>query len=301
MSRFATRIVGVAWPEPAQDAVALAAQLDGPDGIVLAHAYVFDPEAPPQFAGYGETLRADAERRLAETRDAAGIEAELVAVADPSPARGLHRLAQERDAGAIVVGACHRGRIGRAILGDVARATLHGAPCPVAVAPLGQRERAGAIRTIGVAFDGRPEADAALAVAAELAEELGARLVLRWVLVPPEAYPLSPEEVEGWVELADDLRDSARTALDEALAVLDVPAEGEVVEGFAGRLLCELGEQVDLLVCGSRGWGAAKRVVLGSTSDHVIHHATSPVLVVPRAADPEQEGAEAAPGEVRTV
>jgi nucleotide-binding universal stress UspA family protein len=285
MSRFQTRLVGVAWPEPAQDAIALAQALDGPDGIVLAHAYVFDPEAPAQFAAYGATLRTEAERMLAEARDLAGIEAELVAIPEPSPARGLHRVAQERDAGAIVVGACHRGRLGRAILGDVARATLHGAPCPVAVAPLGYRDRRRPIRTIGVAFDGRPESDAALAVAAELADELGARLVLRWVLVPPEAFPLSPESVEGWVELAEDLRADARTALQEALGVLDVPAEGAVVEGSAGRKLCELAEEVDLLVCGSRGWGTPKRVVLGSTSDHVIHHATSPVLVVPRVDD----------------
>lgn len=238
MSRFQTRLVGVAWPEPAQDAIALAQALDGPDGIVLAHAYVFDPEAPAQFAAYGATLRTEAERMLAEARDLAGIEAELVAIPEPSPARGMHRVAQERDAGAIVV-----------------------------------------------AFDGRPESDAALAVAAELADELGARLVLRWVLVPPEAFPLSPESVEGWVELAEDLRADARTALQEALGVLDVPAEGAVVEGSAGRKLCELAEEVDLLVCGSRGWGTPKRVVLGSTSDHVIHHATSPVLVVPRVDD----------------
>lgn len=290
MTPLHTRIVGVAWPEPARDAVALAQTLDGPDGIVLVHAYVFDPQAPPQFSGYGDTLRADAERQLAEARDGAGVEAELVAIPDPSPARALHRLAAERDAGAIVVGACHRGRLGRMLLGDVARATLHGAPCPVAVAPLGYRDRQGPIRTIGVAFDGRPEADSALAVAAELADELDARLVLRWVLAPPEAFPLSPESVEGWVELAEDLRAEAQTGIDEALSMLDVPAEGEVVEGFPRRDLCELAERVDLLVCGSRGWGAPKRVVLGSTSDHVIHHATSPVLVVPRTDDDAPAG-----------
>ncbi|HEY8582999.1 MAG TPA: universal stress protein, partial [Capillimicrobium sp.] len=87
---------------------------------------------------------------------------------------------------------------------------------------------------------------------------------------------------EGWVELTDDLRGDARGALDEAIAALGVPAEGEIVEGHAGRRLAELSGSVDLLVCGSRGWGAPRRVVLGSTSDHVIHHASCPVLVVPR-------------------
>ncbi|HEY8583270.1 MAG TPA: universal stress protein, partial [Capillimicrobium sp.] len=174
MTRFATRIVGVAWPKPARDAIALARELDGSDdGIVLAHAYVFDPEAPPRLAGYGDALRADAEERLAEARDEAALSgAEIVAVPNPNPARALHQLAEERDAGAIVVGACHRGRVGRAILGSVSRGVLHDAPCPVAVAPLGHTGRREPVRTIGVAFDGRPEADAALALAAEIADDL---------------------------------------------------------------------------------------------------------------------------------
>ncbi|HEU4656660.1 MAG TPA: universal stress protein, partial [Capillimicrobium sp.] len=123
--------------------------------------------------------------------------------------------------------------------------------------------------------------------------ELGARLRLRWALVPPEAFPLSPEEVEGWIELAGDLGDDARSSLDEALSVLGVEATGEVVQGHAGRALEQLSHEVDLLVCGSRGWGTPRRVVLGSTSDHVIHHAACPVLVVPR---PDDEDAESGAG-----
>ncbi|OQX67606.1 MAG: hypothetical protein B6A08_14490 [Sorangiineae bacterium NIC37A_2] len=38
---------------------------------------------------------------------------------------------------------------------------------------------------------------------------------------------------------------------------------------------------VDVIVVGSRGLGAFKRVLLGSVSSYVVHHAGRPVLVIP--------------------
>ena len=37
------------------------------------------------------------------------------------------------------------------------------------------------------------------------------------------------------------------------------------------------------IIIGTRGRGAVKRALLGSTSDYVVHHATVPVMVVPSA------------------
>ena len=42
-----------------------------------------------------------------------------------------------------------------------------------------------------------------------------------------------------------------------------------------------------MLVCGSRHEGAAKRVLLGSTSDYLARHSACPLLVTP-AIDPER-------------
>jgi nucleotide-binding universal stress UspA family protein len=285
MSAFPTCVVGVEPDGAGRDAAALAASIGGPDGIVLVHAYVFDPEAPPHLSGHGASLRERSEGELAAVRDAVGLDAELLAVPDPRPARALHRVASDRGADLLVVGACHRGVVGRAILGDVSRAVLHGAPCPVAVAPRGHAGVATEPRRIGVAYDGRPESRAALAIAAQAAGELGARLHLVHAIAMPEAFPMSAEAVEGWRELAEETAATARTELDAALAGLRVPADGEVVPGRPRRVLERLSEQVDLLVCGSRGWGTPRRVVLGGTADHVIHHAACPVLVVPRTAE----------------
>lgn len=41
----------------------------------------------------------------------------------------------------------------------------------------------------------------------------------------------------------------------------------------------------DVIVVGSHGSGFVKRVLVGSVSGHVVHHATCPVLVVREPAD----------------
>jgi nucleotide-binding universal stress UspA family protein len=40
---------------------------------------------------------------------------------------------------------------------------------------------------------------------------------------------------------------------------------------------------VDLLVCGSRGYGPVRRVLLGTVSSALVRQASVPTLVVPRA------------------
>jgi nucleotide-binding universal stress UspA family protein len=60
--------------------------------------------------------------------------------------------------------------------------------------------------------------------------------------------------------------------------------EGHAVYGLAGEELAAFGDQVDLLVVGSRGYGPVKRLVLGSTPDYLQRHARCSLLVLPRAA-----------------
>ncbi|HKN42374.1 MAG TPA: universal stress protein, partial [Propionibacteriaceae bacterium] len=79
--------------------------------------------------------------------------------------------------------------------------------------------------------------------------------------------------------------DSFRTALDFAAA--GVPPELEprtvLLEGAVVESLAALGpDDVDVLVCGSRGYGPARRVLLG-VSSRLIRRARLPAAIVPRA------------------
>ena len=63
--------------------------------------------------------------------------------------------------------------------------------------------------------------------------------------------------------------------------------EGRAVYGLAGEELAAFGDEVDLLIVGSRGYGPVKRLVLGSTSEYLQRHARCSLLVLPRAATSE--------------
>jgi nucleotide-binding universal stress UspA family protein len=69
----------------------------------------------------------------------AGLEAEGLAVADErTVAETLLRLARERDAAALVVGAHGHGRLSEVLLGSTSSSLIRKAPCPVLVSPAAQ-------------------------------------------------------------------------------------------------------------------------------------------------------------------
>ena len=70
---------------------------------------------------------------------------------------------------------------------------------------------------------------------------------------------------------------------------LGVDTTVEVVVGDPGPELCRLAADgnYDLIVVGSHGSGFLCRVLLGSVSHHVLHHAPCPVLVVRALPDTE--------------
>ena len=51
--------------------------------------------------------------------------------------------------------------------------------------------------------------------------------------------------------------------------------------GKPGEVICDTAnkEKAVMIVVGSRGLGAVRRTIMGSTSDYVIHHAHCPVVV----------------------
>jgi nucleotide-binding universal stress UspA family protein len=73
-------------------------------------------------------------RRGADLAAECGYDAEALAVADNiSVAETLVRLAKERNAGGLVVGAHSRSLVGELVLGSTSRTVIRHAPCPVVV------------------------------------------------------------------------------------------------------------------------------------------------------------------------
>jgi nucleotide-binding universal stress UspA family protein len=285
---FAKVVVGVRDASHAQDAVALARVLAPGAQLHLVHAY---PLALGTWSGaepWHDGLRADAEELLGGIARDAHIDTPGRVLPDLSPARALQLVAEELQADLMVVGSAHRGPVGRLLAGSVGRSVLAGAPCPVAVAPKGDKERG--LGTVGAAYDGSPASQAALRDAAAIARAAEARLrVIRVVPVPREVvtpmYPFTYANYD-WERQGELEADQARSAVERAAAGVaeGTEAEGEVFFGHARDELTSLTMFLDLLVTGSRGWGPARRVLLGGTSDHLVHHAACPVLVVPRPA-----------------
>ena len=53
-----------------------------------------------------------------------------------------------------------------------------------------------------------------------------------------------------------------------------------VVQGPPAKVLLDAAKGADLLVVGSHGHGGFVGMLLGSVSQHVLHHAACPVVVV---------------------
>jgi nucleotide-binding universal stress UspA family protein len=290
---FKNVLVGVEGGPHGRDAVALASRVIESGGK-LTLVNVFSGAARPIDAvtpGMVEEDRARARKVLEETRAGAGVEAELLPVDAMTAGEGLHLAAEELGADLIVVGSSRRGAFKRVLLGDDTRAALNGAPSAVAIAPAGYRDNAAPIRKIGVAYDGSPESLAALAAARDLAGATDASvLALRVVSVSYYEYMGMMAPSGGGI---DEIVKSADAEMKALPGV-----EGRAEYGLAGEELAAFSGEVDLLIVGSRNYGPARRLMVGSTSNHLQRHARGPLLILPRgtahAKPADQPGGQAA-------
>jgi nucleotide-binding universal stress UspA family protein len=134
-----------------------------------------------------------------------------------------------------------------------------------------------------VAVDGSPDAELALTEAIDLAESERTRLTLFTAVAQPPAtvYLAAGAEVGKLVEDArtdaEAILRRARERVPDDLWVTTVLSERRV----RAALTSQIADGVyDLVVVGSRGRGAIRAALLGSTSHYVLHHSPVPVLIV---------------------
>ena len=137
-------------------------------------------------------------------------------------------------------------------------------------------------RSILVAVDGSPDAEAALAHAAELARDQHARLTLLTAIPPLPATALlasgaaAPPRTEVVRHYEDLLRRATETVPQ------DVGVTTLLVEGPAARAIVEKARsgEFDLIVMGSHGHGRVHNALLGCVSQKVLHSSPIPVLLI---------------------
>ena len=131
-----------------------------------------------------------------------------------------------------------------------------------------------------LATDGSPDATLAAQSAVELCERTGSELhVVHVGEYLPTYYAYTEEE-------PTELQHNAQQLLEEQTQRIEAAggqvAQAHLLLGRPAEQIVNLSEElgVGVIVIGSRGLSALRRVLLGSVSESVVRHAHCPVFVV---------------------
>jgi nucleotide-binding universal stress UspA family protein len=231
-------------------------------------------------------LRHAAERLLSAAADRARGAAPTMDISTDLPADvpAAALIAASRDAGLVVVG--HRGLGGFTglLVGSVGVLAAAHAACPVIVVRGNDSDEAGPpAGEVVVGVDGSELSSLAVDFAFSHAalHHLGVLAVQAYAF---PAFITSSDPLSAAYDI-DDLREDHARLLAEALAGYrnnypDVPVRQKVVYGRPAAVLVAESAGAALTVVGSRGRGGFTGLLLGSTSQSVLHHATGPVAIV---------------------
>jgi nucleotide-binding universal stress UspA family protein len=258
-----------------------------PVNVVTVH-----PGAAPLGAGRVDAEwvayeREEADRLLSEARTlvADDVEATFVRVDAGSAAHGLSDIVEPKDGEGVsmlVLGSRRTRGMRRTFPGSTADRLLHGAAAPVAVVPWGYADvEERPLGKVAVAFVDTPEGRVAFQHAALIALHLSASLTVLSVVPDTRVVPglgesrlFEGEARRGYQESVDAIVASAPEGLE---------VTGRVLPGPVVDALSDLSyDDCDVLVCGSRGYGPVRRVLLGGVSSRVVRHSKVPVIIIPR-------------------
>ena len=93
----------------------------------------------------------------------------------------------------------------------------------------------------------------------------------------PIVLPADAAELEKARHTANELIAKVTSQLGDAQPA---SVKVNVVNGFPAQNLIEASRDCDLIVVGSRGSGGFAKLMMGSVSSQVVHHAHCPVVVV---------------------
>ena len=255
------------------------------DSVIREGAEAIIQQAMDKVSGYNIDVDASV-----ENGDASGVLLEMSETAE-----------------LLVFGTRGRGGFVGRLLGSVSSALPAHAKCPTVTVPLVCSDRLGETtedkriraeqakeghkqveNVVVVGVDGSEQARVAVLEAADQAERLGA--TLRVICAVPQfsgslAWVPAPMDRQGPVR-GHSRPAGSREGLAARATTRTFRVESEVKDGSAVDVLVDASRHAELVVVGTRGRGGFTGMLLGSTSDGVLHHTKGPVLVVPDRDDP---------------
>jgi nucleotide-binding universal stress UspA family protein len=207
------------------------------------------------------------------------------------------RLARERSVDLIITSTRGLTGLKHLALGSTAERIVRYSPCPVLVVRSVEREKAGAGRgkttrrelkfgRILIPIDFSECSMKGLAYAKALAKQFGSKLVLL-NSVALQYYFTSDEYARyDWPLLMQQAEKSSRSQMRDLIEKTDwegIEVESSLQIGHAGQQICAraIENHADLIVTSTHGTTGFKHVLVGSTAEYIVRHASCPVLIVP--------------------
>jgi nucleotide-binding universal stress UspA family protein len=208
-------------------------------------------------------------------------------ISEGSTAGEILAAADRLPADLLVMGTHGRSGFERLVLGSVTERVLAKARCPVLTVPRGVPDIAPVpavlFKRIVCAIDFSECSRHALTYAMSIAQEADAHLIVVHVLeLPPDDVLAQIRDLQDYVAMAEvdgeaRLKEAVPDSVRAYCTVDTVLATGKPYREIL-RIAGE--QQADLIVIGSHGRGAIDRLLFGSTAQHLVRHATCPVLTL---------------------
>jgi len=291
-------LVAIDFSAPSLEAIEAALPLIKHFGADLHLVHVFEPDYPASSMVAIPLVVPELEvgegvRRLRDVAEdySVPLRRENIHAIKGRPFEEICRLAQEIDIDLIVIATRGNTGLKHLLLGSTAERVIRYSPCPVLVVRGSDSKKKPArqlatFRKILVPVDFSDCSMKGLEYAKKLAREFRAKLILLHSIAL-QYYVASDEYARYDLPLLlEQIDEAAKQQMRDLVQQTNwngVEVETSIEIGHAGQEICAEATQhnAGLIAISTHGRTGFKHVLLGSTAEYVVRHASCPVLVVP--------------------